>query len=214
MVVDQGSTDTLFNFSAVPGDHWYAPDLPWPTSVPCRYVVTDTGTTVVSTVPLRWVSVDAYFEIDGPPVFFFSDTLVERIGFIGQYVIPQLSLSLEPDIHGLRCYTDEDLEFSTGIAPECSYIVTVQEEVREASVLITYPNPARGSVTIAHGLPVGPMSAITLRDMIGRKLADLPVSSFTEQTTIDLSGYVPGPYTVEFMTNGKPIGCVVLIIEP
>jgi hypothetical protein len=81
--------DTLFNINAVPGDHWGMVPLPepmWCTTESWVEVV-DTGTTLLSNVPLRWLAVD-YHYLAEEVEYIEPDTIVERLGPKGFFMLP------------------------------------------------------------------------------------------------------------------------------
>jgi hypothetical protein len=194
MVVQQGVLDTLFHFGAVPGDKWYVPDVPWSGSVPNYYTVTDTGSQVITGQLVHWWAVGVYMEMEGGSFLMWNDTLLERIGMRSLYLIPQLSLSLEPDIHGLRCYSDDQVAYNTGFAPSCAYIVGMSEQAM--AHVVPFPNPAVDQVTIAT-----PAAAwITVHDALGHVVWGGPATS--ERSTIPVAQLVPGLYTVAVRDGG------------
>jgi hypothetical protein len=93
-----GEVDTLYRFDAQVGERWSVPFAQVP---PLTYVVKDVGVRTVDDVELSWLAVDVLLE-EG---IYYLDTLVERFGFLQQFIFPEHSLNLEPHIVDLRCYS-------------------------------------------------------------------------------------------------------------
>jgi hypothetical protein len=112
--------DTLYRFDAQIADRW---SVPFTTTPELTYVVTGVGDSLVGGLSLNWVAVDVVTNDDG---LYFTDTLIERLGFLDQFIFPAYSLNLEPDLLGLRCYSDADVDFQRQPGMSCDVGLQVQ----------------------------------------------------------------------------------------
>jgi len=112
------AVDTLYRFDAVVGDRW---SVPFMTSPQLTYVVTDVGVRTVEGVDLSWCAVD----VVNDKGLYYLDTLLERVGFLYQFINPVYSLNLEPNIYALRCYSDNDLNYQADPSAPCEVITQV-----------------------------------------------------------------------------------------
>ena len=159
-----------------------------------RYSVTDTGTLVVDAIPLRWSAVEVTIG-SGEPQVTMTDTLIERFGFLHQYLDPIRSLSLNPFIPGLRCYTDQDLAYTTGIVPSCDFIVSLPDALNASPFVVVSPNPGEDHVTISLP-PAWQLGFLKVLDCAGREVMTL--NALPRTLVLDVKGLANGTYFFEF----------------
>lgn len=177
--------DTLYWFSAVPGDSWQAPLAFDPVDV----LVVDTGTAVVDAVALHYLLVE--YQPGG-----WSDTLYERIGSTRVFMDASYSLGIDAPIGDLRCYQDQDLEYSAGNMPACDFILGSPDQTQLPNVLV-FPSP--GSDVFYIEASIG--SVIEVTDAVGRRVAK--VSDSVNHQSIQAEAWAPGFYTVSITNNDQ-----------
>lgn len=129
--------DTLFRFDATVGDRW---SVPFTTAPELTYVVTDVGQRTVDGIELAWAAVDVLAD-EG---LYFSDTLVERLGFLDQFIHPESSLNLELNILGLRCHSDDAITYQKHSEEPCDVGLLVQQA--ESSLRHVWYDEATGTL--------------------------------------------------------------------
>ena len=143
--------DTLYWFSAVPGDHWQPF---WPYQEVCpdhAWLVQDTSTTVVSGIPLRTLLLE--LTETGVPTG-QTLTIYERMGGGGGFGFPG-SPPCGPIYECIclyTCYQDQDI-----VPPgsPCALPLDVGSLAAPSQDLMVFPNPATDRVAIT--LPEGPV---------------------------------------------------------
>lgn len=142
--------DTLFNFNANPGDRWRMAKQP---VVPAcdsasTILVTDTGHLVLNALSLRYLAVTFNY---GPnwstPI---SDTILERIGFIADYMLPYSQCDLVLDAHEggpFRCYQDNAFgSYQPHFIGPCDLLSSGESD---EDVLVQFvPNPVRDFIQL------------------------------------------------------------------
>ena len=151
--------DTLYRFDPLIGDRWSVPFV----EPELTYVVTDVGVRVVGGIDLSWSAVDV---VTSEGDLFFVDTLVERFGFLDQYINPVYSLNLEPTIGSLRCYADDELSYHVASEGACDVITRVAS-VNGQDYGVWY-DPMAGQLHVE--LPDGLVGAFVVTDISGRIL--------------------------------------------
>lgn len=148
--------DTLFNFNANVGDHWLmnVPDGSTPFVV---ISVTDTGSTVIDGIPLRYLVT----ALNGSG----SDTIMERLGSLTHQLVPW-SMWVADQLDGpLRCYGDMEIDDQL---PWWTYGCESWLGTDEASMTpMSFPFPNPGSDHFTLTLPPASHN-ITLFDATGR----------------------------------------------
>ncbi len=125
--------DTLYRFDAEIGDRWSVPFLENPQ---LTYVVTGLGVRSVDGIDLSWLAVEVVTQEEG---LYYLDTLVERLGFLEQYIDPEASLNLEPTIQSLRCYTDPEIDYHRQPDTTCEVILQVlNNDAAESTVSMRF----------------------------------------------------------------------------
>lgn len=174
--------DTLFNYGAVPGDHWnISGDLPQ--VVACT--VTDTGTTTISGLPLRWWAVEFS---DNPHLT--SDTIIERVGNLKVFLDPSMVLGVtDPEVWGLRCYADQDISYNTGLASNCDLVLGLPRPGTEEDMMIRVDEMA-WRIT----LEVSSRTVITIADSKGTLVYQTLMAP--GRTSISTAAWAPGLYLI------------------
>ncbi len=169
--------DTLYWFTAAPGDHWGFPhfndfdECNWMT-------VVDTGSVLINGWWLHYL--DCTMDSVGIQV---QRRITELLGDEWYFrPIPMCTGPFEIK-HGLRCYSDDAFgSYSTGIAPTCDHTNGVPEPWwGEVDAIV--PNPGTDHFTLS---PPPGTHTITLFDATGRiavqrRARDGPVTIHTDQ---------------------------------
>lgn len=145
--------DTLYNFRAGIGDQWSLAkaSVQGNCDSNSRIQVLDTGTLQLNGVNLHFLAVNIRYNTqpvwstDPPGIFNYTDTIVERIGFLHSYMFPfdQCDSWLDVNEGGpLRCYSDGEVgTFKPyGYNEDCDYILDVAE-MEPSEKGHVYPNP-------------------------------------------------------------------------
>ena len=186
--------DTLYAMNAVPGDRWQLAELPddAPPCGPESYMeVTDTGTTMQYGPELRWLAVDIHYTSEWEHGV-VHDTIVERIGTLGMYILPHdLCLAIQDGSEGGRplCYQDGEIDYKWDPATPCDRALGVEAGI-ERNGLRLHPNPATQVVHIEwpHGSP----ALIEVYDGQGRLQLTQTVARAADP--INISMLASGPY--------------------
>jgi hypothetical protein len=173
--------DTLFWFSAEPGDQWHAPG--WPDDGNILLTVVDTATVDVDGVPLRRLVVEPF---PGLPI----DTLYERIGGQFLYLNGWTWFTLDMPWNGLMCYSDQDIDHAAPGVTDCGFTLSVLERMQVGGVS---PSPNPGTSHFSIHLPSG-MHTIEVFDATGRRL--VMRSAREGPLTMDATPWPAGIYTV------------------
>lgn len=183
--------DTLYRFDAIPGDSWSVPLANDPTDL----LVIDTGTVNIDGLDLRYLVVE--YQPGGWP-----DTLIEGIGGVWAYMDGSMSQGIDAPALGLRCYQDQDISFSTGIAAACDFILGINQSGSSPTFSL-YPNPANSSAKLVWNDPSGrPISSK------GNLLIFNAQGSFVRSVDLDLSG---GEVLINL--HGLPTGLFTLRLQ-
>ena len=85
---------------------------------------------------------------------------------------------------------------------------------RAEPMLSVFPNPANTFATLAYNLKSAPDKAfLSIRDMAGKEIAQLPVTDAMGQTVWDTRSIAPGAYTIELVNAGVTLGTTKLIVK-
>jgi hypothetical protein len=160
------SWDTLYWFSAGPGDHWQpfwledgaqgCPDHAW--------FVLDTFTTVMDGVPLR--SMHAEIRENGVSTG-ISSTFIERIGIQSGYSGEAPCGGVFECAWGFVCYMDNEI----GASNPCELTLGVPSASMSTEAL-AWPNPSNGAVSVTW--PGHSRYSIQLHDASGRRILEWP----------------------------------------
>ncbi|HRO99980.1 MAG TPA: hypothetical protein PLN54_11150 [Flavobacteriales bacterium] len=135
-VPSEQAYDTLYDMRVVPGDRWQLAPLSAPIVCdPSSYAqVLDTGHVTIDGVPLRWLTVDHHYLLDGSEYTVWTDTIIERMGLNLSYFTPhELCNAAADGGEGgpLRCYSDAEISFNRFEPWSCEFVLTVSEATAE-----------------------------------------------------------------------------------
>lgn len=139
--------DTLYNFNAVIGDSWKIPKRPYTTNCDLEnyFTVIATGIKTINSIPLK------YFVLDASPSSIYTDTIVEKIGFINSYLYPVNFCDSVTDVSEgdtFRCYSDNNfMTYKPHYSEVCDFIVNV-DEIQNPANLKIIPNPSSTELSI------------------------------------------------------------------
>jgi hypothetical protein len=199
-VLEQNQWKTLYNFNAVVGEHW--PMAPLPEFGGCtensQLKVLATGTKVINAQTLKYLVVD----FCNPDLTSqgFQDTIIEKIGFTGSYMLPfdQCTMAFDGNEGGpFRCYSDDNFStYKPFYTNDCEFLVGLEEN--QMHKLAIFPNPSAGQFTIEAPLEAG--QVIDLYNLNGQKvfMQDILNSGLTQTLEINLT---PGMYVLNLMSK-------------
>jgi hypothetical protein len=200
-VPEEAEFDTLYHLNAIPGAHWSLAALPQP--VVCqpesRVEVIDTGTTMISGVPLRWLAVEMHY-IEDVNEQIVPDTLVERLGFTGSYMLPHdFCNGFIDGAEGgaLLCYTDAEVDFANPLFVDCENGLSSGPDLASSAISI-YPNPGLDGFMVDR--PEAQVGTWTVRDAWGRAILELNAGSAL--VSVDAHSWAKGVYSVVW--TGRP----------
>ncbi len=183
-----GSTwDTLYWFSAVPGEQWRQ----WPFAENCpnyAWYVLDTGVVVLDGVSLRTVSAEV--RVSGIPTG-QAVTFTERIGGGGGSIFPFPGSGpcegVFECVLGFICYRDDELNDGS----DCELTLGVPDPPGISTVSV-YPNPGNDLLWIVWSKVQ--ISSVEIKDAQGRSV--FIATGATTNAPIDVSALANGAYTV------------------
>ena len=205
----------LYDFGAEPGDTIHSKVESSDLSLGClssfeddiidfSYVIDTVGTQFVNGKELRGQNVTSIYGPSEDNWGFFSDPVIERIGYYGWggfWWGQGLGCILEAGY--LRCYNDSEISWRNSAFNEnlpCDYVAINEPAVLEYYKLL--PNPTIGLVQLPDAA-----ENITVYSMDGRNISFEQV-----ENSIDLTGSPSGVYVVRFEVEGKGyVGKVVLM---
>jgi hypothetical protein len=156
--------DTLYNFNASIGESWRMAKQPLVAMCDSNSVLTatDTGTMIVNAIPLKYLVVD--FSHSSA----LSDTIVEKIGFINNYMFPYDNCNGQLDVNEggvFRCYKDDNFTtYKPNYSGDCEFIVGLNEFDSALKFQIT-PNPASTQIELTG---VSDQDLIMIYDLQGK----------------------------------------------
>jgi hypothetical protein len=136
--------DTLYNFNAIVGESWRMAKQPFTNACDLNSTLTVVaiGTTTINTIALNYKVVE--FNYGGSMPTGLTDTIIQKIGFIGSYMFPYDNCdgSLDMNEGGpFRCYTDNLFAtYQPHYIGACDY-VSIDEILDKIKVEI-FPNPS------------------------------------------------------------------------
>lgn len=197
--------DTLYWFSAVPGDRW-TPFWPYMQDCPGSYLlVIDTSTTVVDGIPLRTLDV---LGTDGDIEFTFG-AIMERIGgeFGGANFPGMASCSIIAECYCNRiCYSDQDINSNIG----CQLTLNVDEAVLPSFDLGLFPQPALDNVQIS-STNANPLTQLQVTDARGKVVLNQSTNK-AEQHTLAVEQLPAGYYILRTIDVTGGMRSVPLVI--
>ncbi len=178
--------DTLYWFGSGPGDRWTVPLLDTPVEV----IVADTGTVLLDGTPLKYLTV-AYGSGQSA-----GDTIFERFGSRLLFIDASFTvLRIDGPILGLRCYRDDQVDYTTGIAESCDFITGLKESPSTSSFR-AWPSPFKDRLTV-DGAKTG---FLELFDCSGRRVLG-PTQIQGAPLTLNVEELMPGMYALR-IRNG------------
>lgn len=185
---------TLYDFAANIGDTIIIPQNGNLSGFECDSIgmvtVVDTGSMTINGKNLRRIYVsptdESHWSIHG--------YIVETIGPLNSYMLPEPHICVVDLYEGgrLRCYSDPEFGlYSTGISPECDYLVSVPEYSEEQFKV--FPNPCEGVLNI-HTAEELTGAELSIYNNMGKRVAYK--ASLSPQAIIDLSGLPQGIYCI------------------
>ncbi|MBC8486608.1 MAG: T9SS type A sorting domain-containing protein [Bacteroidetes bacterium] len=186
---------TLYDFAAQPGDWWIIPETYYTNSCDTigRIQVDSISSIVINNSTLRVLYCSEYENSH----WSLGPKIIEKIGSVYSYMLPEVNTNCGiADLFeggALRCYSDNDFGlYSTGIASECDYIVSVEkDEVPEKSFEVI-PNPSDNYITFISKLFIP--DNIEVFDIFGRSQKKINIKN--ERELIDISGLSKGVYFI------------------
>ena len=160
----QNDWDTLFNINASVGESWTMAKQPINNACDSNSTLTVTaiGNKIINSTSLKYIVVDF-----GIP-FNFSDTIVEKIGFIGSYMLPYdyCNGALDANEGGeFRCYEDDNFpNYKPHYTGNCNFIVGLNDISSEQNIQIV-PNPASTKIEV---IGFDETSVIYIKDIQGK----------------------------------------------
>lgn len=197
-----GQFYTLYDFSAQPGDWWVVPetyDTDFCDTIGKIYV-DSISNIVINNTELRVLYCSEYENSH----WSLGPKIIEKIGSVDSYMFPEVNnnCGIADLFEGgpLRCYSDNNFElYSTGIAPECDYIVSVEQNDFFNNSFEVVPNPADNYITFISKL--FKPDNIEIFDIFGHPLKKINIQS--EKEIIDISVLTKGVYLILFKKNKK-----------
>lgn len=162
-----------------------------------------TGTKVINAQTLKYLVVD----FCNPDLTSqgFQDTIIEKIGFTGSYMLPfdMCTMAFDGNEGGpFRCYSDDNFStYKPFYANDCEFLVGLEEN--QMHELAIYPNPSAGQLYIESELP---LENIQLTDAIGRTIQSFDLQAGVNQ--MRFSSFHPGTYFIR-----KDGQCVKWVVE-
>jgi hypothetical protein len=212
-VLEQNQWKTLYNFNAVVGDHW--PMAPMPEFGGCtensQLKVLATGTKVINAQTLKYLVVD----FCNPDLTSqgFQDTIIEKIGFTGSYMLPfdMCTMAFDGNEGGpFRCYSDDNFStYKPFYANDCEYLVGVEENALASSIVIA-PNPSNGLFELQSAKPE-PLR-VEIYNTLGQHLGSYLNTEASLAIELDLSSQTSGIYFAH-VTQGAQQGLFRLMVE-
>jgi len=212
-VLEQNQWKTLYNFNAVVGEHW--PMAPMPEFGGCtensQLKVLATGTIVINAQTLKYLVVD----FCNPDLTSqgFQDTIIEKIGFTGSYMLPfdMCTMAFDGNEGGpFRCYSDNNFAtYKPFYDNECDYLVGVDEnQILELSI---FPNPSSGKFTIEAPLQAG--QSIELYNLNGQQVFKQVILNSGVNKTLEIN-LTPGIYLLKLMSQeGAQLASSRMVVE-
>ncbi len=189
------SFDTLYNFKASIGDSW---GMVRPCDSTSNITVLDTGTIIINTIHLKFLAVNLHFNNGNfPPDY--TDTIIEKVGFIGSYYIASDFCGAPLDVAEggrFKCYNDHNFNtFKAYWSASCTFPVGINEIEKEIPIRI-YPSPARDFITISTSSTFNKIKSIEFYNSFGQLIL---VSKQTNN--IDIREIPSGLYFIKVINS-------------
>jgi outer membrane protein assembly factor BamB len=199
-ILEQNQWKTLYNFNAAVGEHWPMAPLPefGGCTVNSQLKVLATGTKVINAQTLKYLVVD----FCNPDLTSqgFQDTIIEKIGFTGSYMLPfdMCTMAFDGNEGGpFRCYSDDNFStYKPFYANDCEFLVGLDEN--QMIELAIYPNPSAGKFTIEAPLVSG--QVIALYNLNGQQVFKEDILNSVLNQTLEIN-LAPGMYVLKLMSQ-------------
>lgn len=203
------SWDTLYNWNALPGDTWtYAGSS---STNACdsnsTITVTDTGTRVINGINLKYQVVELDY-VEGST---YTDTIIEKMGFIHSYMLPfdMCDAALDANEGGpFRCYSDSQFQTFSVSNEACDYIPTGIEETQAVQTISFYPNPSRSQVIFTLSDKYS-LVEVQIHDLSGTMVNEFALTNGNHKS---ISSLAPGVYIVSTSTSHQLISQERLVV--
>ncbi|MCB0778945.1 MAG: T9SS type A sorting domain-containing protein [Flavobacteriales bacterium] len=181
--------DTLYWFSAVPGDQWFpagADNVCGPEPMDYMFLVTDTATVMIDGMPLRQLTVEPG-----------AIQLTERMGS-ARLVFDEFPFCVVAEYGELiRCYSDQDISYQNPDWNDaCDSGVGIDEE-RVVYTISVHPTPGHDRFTLE--MPPG-RHTLHVTDLAGRTVHTGPVET---GIPVDASHWPAGTYVLRLPALGR-----------
>jgi hypothetical protein len=212
-VLEQNQWKTLYNFNATVGEHWPMAPLPefGGCTVNSQLKVLATGTKVINAQTLKYLVLD----FCNPDLTSqgFQDTIIEKIGFTGSYMLPfdMCTMAFDGNEGGpFRCYSDNNFStYKPFYANDCEFLVGLNEN--QMLELAIYPNPSSGKFTIEAPLVAG--QVIELYNLNGQQVFSQEILNSGLSQTLEIN-LTPGMYVLQLMSQeGAQLASRRLVVE-
>lgn len=185
------SWDTLYNFNATIGESWRMAKQPMTNACDSNGVlsVTATGTKIINSITLNYLVVE--FNYGGSMSTGITDTIVQKIGFIGGYMLPYDGCDGALDVNeggAFRCYEDNNFtSYKPHYAGICDFIVGL-DKIDSESYFQIVPNPASTKIEL---IGLDNYNVISIQDLRGKSWAFIQDGS-----TININDLPNGIYVL------------------
>jgi hypothetical protein len=197
-----GQFYTLYDFAALPGGTWLTPMV---TPVgPCasglaQVMVDSVGRQMVGGRSLRWFRAHLTPAAGATAVGSWPGRIYEQLGNVNQYMQPQ-----SPICHGTDPgYMGAMQTYQATGGPWVRYngtaLLATAESRAAAARFVAFPNPSTGLLTLELPTRLSPEAHLSLFDLTGRPVRQLPVAR-----QLDVRGLAPGTYTLLLQEPGQP----------
>lgn len=192
--------DTLFHFAAVPSDSWDMIGLGWGI-----VSVLDTGHALVNGASLRYLIVDLGAGSTGPQ----QDTIYARMGFKSYYMDGYSPFYFDSGLEGLRCYSDNNLDYSSGIGPVCDFTLA-SAQLRIPDHCGAFPNPSTGQFTLSYPAQ-SEVGVLEVRDRAGRIIRSERIQQWSTVHRVALDNIPDGLYMCRLQWQGQTASVRVIV---
>jgi hypothetical protein len=198
-----GQFYTLYNFAAQPGDFWTIPAaFPGYCDSIGTMVVDSIDNTIINNVSLRML----YCSSGANSNWTVGTMIIENIGPIGSYMLPEMTVNCGViDLYEggpLRCYYDDVIGlYSTGISPECDYLLSVEGNKIANDLIKVFPNPAKDYVIFELSSAKITQSTVKIFDISGQEIVTL--SAKNRKIIWDTRNIKNGIYFYNVETGGE-----------
>lgn len=212
-VLEQNQWKVLYNFNATVGEHW--PIAPMPDFGSCiqnsQLKVLATGTKVINAETLKYLVVDfCNPDLSSQGI---QDTIIEKIGFTGSYMLPAdyCLMSLDGNEGGpFRCYSDNNFNTYKPFYDEvCDFIVSTDELAAVIQIELA-PNPSNGVFEIKTEKQE-PLDILVYNQagvLVSKHHFENPLAN----TTLQLTSQAKGIYFAHLSQGGQK-GVKKLVVE-